>query len=173
MRTPTFLVAASLSLIAVPAVAQDFLGRLAQNTAEAAARRLANRAVDAATAPRPATPPATRPAAPAAPPARPATSAPTAAATQAAPAEAPASSGASIALRNKMPVITSDGVRVAETIHVDGGEETYAPNQSFFTTDQYYRLRRIYGREATVRGGSVHLKMTAAQYRARGQNPED
>ncbi|WP_292095291.1 hypothetical protein [Brevundimonas sp.] len=188
MRASPLAAALFLSLIAAPAVAQDFLGRLAQSSAEAAARRLANRAVDAATRPRPATPPAARPAAPppaarpAAPPpaARPAapaaTAAPAAAAATTAapaPAEASAASGASITVRNKMAVMSSDGVRVAEVMHVPNNERVYGPGEMFFTADTYYNLRRIYGREATVSGDAVHLKMTAAQFRARLQNPDD
>jgi len=72
-----------------------------------------------------------------------------------------------------MPVISSDGVRVAETGHVPNGQRAYGADEMFFTADVYYNLRRIYGREATVRGGSVHLRMTAAQFRARLQNPGD
>ena len=77
-----------------------------------------------------------------------------------------------IVVAEDMPVITSDGARVAVVKHTTTGGTNYAPDKTFFTADPYYRLRRIYGREATVRGGAVHLKMTAAQYRARGQNPE-
>lgn len=78
----------------------------------------------------------------------------------------------SIVVAEDMPVITSDGARVAVVKHTTTGGTTYAPDKTFFTADPYYRLRRIYGREADVRGGAVHLKMTAAQYRARNQNPE-
>lgn len=78
-----------------------------------------------------------------------------------------------IVVAEDMPVITSDGARVAVVKHTTTGGTSYAPDKTFFTADPYYRLRRIYGREATVRGGAVHLKMTAAQYRARNQNPED
>lgn len=78
-----------------------------------------------------------------------------------------------IVVAEDMPVITSDGARVAVVKHTNTGGTDYAPDKTFFTADPYYLLRRIYGREATVRGGAVHLKMTAAQYRARGQNPED
>jgi len=77
-----------------------------------------------------------------------------------------------IVVAEDMPVITSDGARVAVVKHTTTGGTSYAPDKTFFTADPYYRLRRIYGREATVRGGAVHLKMTAAQYRARNQNPE-
>lgn len=164
MRARPLAVAVSLSLIAAPAVAQDFLGRLAQGAAQSAAQRLASRAVEAATRPRPATPPAV--------PAPAAATAPAEAQAEPLPSEASASPETTLVIRNKMPVIASDGARVAETIHVNGAEESFGPDRTFFTTDQYYRLRRIYGREATVRGGSVHLKMTAAQYRARNQNPE-
>jgi hypothetical protein len=78
-----------------------------------------------------------------------------------------------IVVAEDMPVISSDGARVAVVKHTTTGGTNYAPDKTFFTADPYYRLRRIYGREATVRGGAVHLEMTAAQYRARGQNPED
>ncbi len=77
-----------------------------------------------------------------------------------------------IVVAEDMPVITSDGVRVAVVKHTTTGGTSYAPDKTFFTADPYYRLRRIYGREASVSGGTVHLKMTAAQYRARNQNPE-
>lgn len=95
--------------------------------------------------------------------------------------EAPAEEGQSvpetpaegtIVVAEDMPVVTSDGARVAVVKHTTTGGTSYAPDKTFFTADPYYRLRRIYGREATVRGGAVHLKMTAAQYRARNQNPE-
>lgn len=160
MRVPTLLVAAGLLMIAVPASAQDFLGRLAQSTAETTARRLADRAASAATSPRPAAPAAPRSASPAQ--AAPRAQAPT----------APPASGGVLTLRNQMPVVSSDGVRVAETIHVTDGEYTFRADQSFFTTDTTYRLRRLYPHEVEVRGNTVHLKMTAAQYRARSQNPE-
>jgi hypothetical protein len=80
--------------------------------------------------------------------------------------------GSVIIIAENMPVISSDGVRVAEVNHTSTGGTRYGPNQTFFTADPYYRLRRIYGREASVRGGAVHLKMTATQYRARNQNPD-
>jgi len=162
MRPQTLLIAASLALIAVPAVAQDFLGRLARSAAESAARRLTDHAVTAATSPRPANAPATRPVLP---PGHPQASSPATAV-----AEAPAATGDLLVLRDKMPVISSDGVRVAETIHILSAG--YAADHSFFTTDTTYRLRRLYPHEVIVRGDTVHLKMTAAQYRARTQNPE-
>lgn len=164
-RALTFAV--FLAGVATPAVSQDFLGRIAQSAAQTAAQRLANGAVDAATRPGPATPPAPR-AGPAAPAPRPAA----APAGSSAPPEAPAVSGASITVRNNMAVISSDGVRVAETMHVPDNERTYAPDEMFFTADTTYRLRRIYAREVTVQGNTVRLKMSAAQYRARNQNPE-
>lgn len=77
-----------------------------------------------------------------------------------------------IIIAENMPVISSDGVRVAEVNHTGTGGTRYGPDQTFFTADPYYRLRRIYGREASVRGGAVHLTMTATQYRARNQNPD-
>lgn len=88
------------------------------------------------------------------------------------PAPALPSQGAVLVLRNKMPVVSSDGVRVAEINHVTGSEQAFGPDKMFFTADRYYNLRRIYGREATVKGGIVHLKMTAAQFTARNQNPD-
>ncbi len=83
-----------------------------------------------------------------------------------------AAQASALTIRNDMPVITSDGVQVAEVNHVTGGEKAFAPDETFFTADPFYRLRRIYGREASVTGGAVHLKMTAAQYKARNQNPD-
>lgn len=79
---------------------------------------------------------------------------------------------ASITLRNDMPVISSDGVEVAQVNHVTGGERAFGSDETFFTADRYYNLRRIYGREAQVAGGAVRLKMTAAEFRARSQNPD-
>lgn len=160
MRVPTLLVAAGLSMIAVPVSAQDFLGRLAQSTAETTARRLADRAVSAATSPRPAAPAAPRSASPAQ--AAPRAQAPT----------APPASGGVLTVRDHMPVVSSDGVRVAETMHIINGEHSYPADLSFFTADSTYMLRRLYPHEVEVRGNTVHLKMTAAQYRARSQNPE-
>lgn len=176
MRTLPLLAAAVLSVIAAPAIAQDFLGRLVQSTAQSAAQNLANRAVTGATKGRPAKP-AAQPAARAAavPPTTPTQveAAPQAPAPgAAAPVAASASAGGALVVSNKMPVISSDGVRVAETMHVPGDTRAYGPDEMFFTADTTYRLRRIYAREVTVRGNSVHLKMTAAQYRARNQNPE-
>ncbi len=164
MRARLLIAATALSLTAAPAPAQDFLGRLAQSTAESAAQRLVNGAVSSATRPRSSAPPAgarnVQPRTAPTPNAGPAQNA------------APASEDPrdTIVLRNGMPVLSSDGVRVAETIHIY--DAAYVGDHSFFTTDTTYRLRRIYPREAEVRGGSVHLRMTAAQYRARSQNPE-
>lgn len=79
---------------------------------------------------------------------------------------------AGLALGNKMPVITSDGVQVAEVMHVPDGGRSFGPDETFFTADSTYMLRRIYGREASLSGGEVRLKMTAAQFRARRQNPD-
>lgn len=89
------------------------------------------------------------------------------------PAAAQSAPGAStILVKNDMPVLSSDGARVAVINHVPGGERAYGPDEMFFTADRYYKLRRIYGREATIAGGAVRLKMTAAQFRARNQNPD-
>lgn len=77
-----------------------------------------------------------------------------------------------ITVRNDMPVISSDGVEVAKAAHITGGEKTFGPDEMFFTADRYYNLRRMYGREAYVAGGAVHVRMTAAQFRARHQNPD-
>ncbi|RZJ45786.1 MAG: hypothetical protein EON87_06650 [Brevundimonas sp.] len=77
-----------------------------------------------------------------------------------------------VTVRNDMPVISSDGVEVARAAHITGGEKTFEPDEMFFTADRYYNLRRMYGREAYVAGGAVHLRMTAAQFRARHQNPD-
>lgn len=158
----------SLSLVAAPASAQDFLGRIAQNAAQNAAQGVAQRAaagvVNRITQPRPATPAP----APAQAPAR--TQAPAPASAQAA-APAPAQSGG-VLVRNGMPVVSSDGVVVGDVMHVPGEQKVFGDDETFFTADNTYRLRRIYGREVTVSGGTVRLKMTAAQYRARGQNPD-
>lgn len=75
-------------------------------------------------------------------------------------------------LRNGMAVISSDGVTVAEIAHTYQRPD-YGPNATFFTEDRYMNLRRIYGREAFVEGDTVRLRMTAAQFRARSQNPDD
>jgi len=156
----------SLSLIAAPAPAQDFLGRIAQNAARSAAQGVAQRAangvVNRIAQPGPATPaPAPAPAlAPA----------PAPAPVQAA-VDAAASSGG-VLVRNGMSVVSSDAVVVGDVMHVPGEQKIYGDNETFFTADNTYRLRRIYGREVTVSDGAVRLKMTAAQYRARGQNPD-
>lgn len=71
-----------------------------------------------------------------------------------------------------MPVVASDGVRVAEVAHLYG-QTAYGPNETFFTLAPLQLLRRIYGREAYVEKGQLRLRMTAAQYRARNQNPPD
>jgi len=173
MRTAALILMASATLAAAPATAQDFLGRIARGAAESAAQNLANRAVRSVTAPRPSAPAAAAPvvasrqAAPAPAPASPA-SAPASQAEQ--PAASAAASGG-MTLVDHMDVITSDGTRVAETLHVINGRHTYGADQSFFTADRYYALRRFYPDEATVRGNAVHLRMTAAQFRARLQNP--
>lgn len=92
------------------------------------------------------------------------------------PAAAQASSAAPavgpVTIRNDMPVISSDGVEVAKAAHITGGEKTFGPDEMFFTADRYYSLRRMYGREVYVAGGAVRLRMTAAQFRARHQNPD-
>lgn len=75
-------------------------------------------------------------------------------------------------LRNGMAVISSDGVTVAEIAHTYQRPD-YGPNATFFTEDRYMNLRRIYGREAFVEGDTVRLRMTAAQFRARMQNPPE
>ena len=174
MRTAALILMASATLAAAPATAQDFLGRIARGAAESAAQGLANQAVRSVTTPRPSTPAAAAPvasrqAAPA-----PAPAPASAASTPASPAEqpaAPAASSGGMTLVDHMDVITSDGTRVAETLHVINGRHTYGAEQSFFTADRYYALRRFYPDEATVRGNAVHLRMTAAQFRARSQNP--
>lgn len=81
-------------------------------------------------------------------------------------------SAQSLTISNDMPVITSDGVRVAEVNHVAGGTRAFGPEETFFTADPTYKLRRIYGREAFVEGGAVRLRMNAAEYKARNQNPD-
>ena len=75
-------------------------------------------------------------------------------------------------LRDGMAVVSSDGVTVAEIAHIYQRPD-YGPNATFFTEDRYMNLRRIYGREAFVEGDTVRLRMTAAQFRARSQNPDD
>lgn len=75
-------------------------------------------------------------------------------------------------LSDGMPVVSSDGVRVAEVAHLYR-RTAYGPNDTFFTLAPMQLLRRIYGREAFVEGGQVKLRMTAAQFRARNQNPPD
>lgn len=85
-----------------------------------------------------------------------------------APAAAPGISG----LSDGMPVVSSDGVRVAEVAHLYR-RTAYGPNDTFFTLAPMQLLRRIYGREAFIEGGQVKLRMTAAQFRARNQNPPD
>jgi len=75
-------------------------------------------------------------------------------------------------LRNGMAVVSSDGVTVAEIAHIYQRPD-YGPDATFFTEDRYMNLRRIYGREAFVEGDRVRLRMTAAQFRARSQNPSD
>lgn len=96
-------------------------------------------------------------------PTRPAATAPTAT-----PAPAQGISG----LAQGMAVVSSDGVRVAEIAHLYG-KTAYGPEETFFTLAPMQLLRRIYGKEAFVEGGQVKLRMTAAQYRARNQNPPD
>jgi hypothetical protein len=81
-------------------------------------------------------------------------------------------SAAAIVVRNEMPVLSSDGVRVALVNHVPGNERAYGPDEMFFTADRFYKLRRIYAREVSISAGTVRLKMTAAQFRARNQNPD-
>jgi len=75
-----------------------------------------------------------------------------------------------ITLTRGMPVRTSDGVVVAETAHIYG-DGVYSGDKSFFTLAPLQLLRRILPREAYVEGGEVRLRMTAAQFRARSQNP--
>ncbi|RZJ18427.1 MAG: hypothetical protein EON91_05355 [Brevundimonas sp.] len=94
-----------------------------------------------------------------------------AATTEAAPAAATQAEGVK-GLVNGMAVISSDGGRVAEIAWASKPTD-YGPNQTFFTEDRYMNYRRIYGREAFVEGDTVRLRMTAAQYRARSQNPDD
>jgi len=89
-----------------------------------------------------------------------------------APAAAAAAQGIS-GLRNGMAVISSDGVTVAKTAHIYS-QPDYSAEDSFFTSDVgVFMERRIRGREAYVEGDTVRLRMTAAQYRARSQNPPD
>ena len=145
MRPSHLFIAISAAAAAMPAAAQDF-GGIARGAFDAA-RSLARS--------KPAKPPAP---------------ADQAAAAQSAPA---ASSEGGIVVAEDMPVLSSDGVRVAVVKHTTTGGTSYAPDKTFFTADRYYRLRRIYGREASVSGGAVHLKMTAAQYLARNQNPDN
>lgn len=87
-------------------------------------------------------------------------------------ASAPAEAQGIKGLRNGMAVISSDGVTVAE-IAQSSRQPDYGPNATFFTEDRYMNYRRIYGREAFVEGDTVRLRMTAAQFRARSQNPDD
>lgn len=75
-------------------------------------------------------------------------------------------------LRTGMKVYASDGVLVAETAHIPSPIGFYEPNASFFTVQERpFMERRIYAREAWLDGDVVRLRMTAAQFRARGQNP--
>ncbi|KQY89685.1 hypothetical protein [Brevundimonas sp. Root1423] len=95
---------------------------------------------------------------------------------QAAPAAAPApatvgAQGVS-GLADGMAVVSSDGVRVAEVRHLYR-RTSYGPNDTFMTLAPLQVLRRIYGREAFVEDGQLRLRMTAAQFRARSQNPPD
>jgi hypothetical protein len=89
-----------------------------------------------------------------------------------APSPAAAPSKGVSGLANGMPVVSSDGVRVAEVAHLYG-RTAYGPNETFFTLAPLQLLRRIYGREAYVEKGQLRLRMTAAQFRARSQNPPD
>ncbi|MFJ6025350.1 hypothetical protein ACIQC9_12240 [Brevundimonas sp. NPDC092305] len=74
-------------------------------------------------------------------------------------------------LRTGMAVISSDGVTVAKTAHIYNRPD-YGAEDSFFTSDVgVFMERRIRGREAYVEGDTVRLRMTAAQFRARQQNP--
>ena len=153
MRVSFLIIALTGTSVALPTVAQGF-GGIARGVLGSSAANLADRATRS--------PPvkAAKPAGKAAP------QGPTA---PASPAE---QSEGSIVVAEDMPVISSDGVRVAVVKHTTTGGVIYAPDKTFFTADPYYRLRRIYGREATVSGGAVRLKMTAVQYRARNQNPD-
>lgn len=94
--------------------------------------------------------------------------------------EAPARSAAtveappvsqSISLSDDMQVYSSDGVLVAKTYLFR--DEAYSGNDSFFVEAPHFLLRRIYPREAYVDGSVVRLRMTAAQFGARQQNPPD
>jgi hypothetical protein len=153
MRVSFVFLAAFVVTIAAPGSAQS-LGGLGRSLSGAVARDVVKEA--------------NRPKA-----AQPAASAPHVAAPAGdAPTDGAAAAGGAIVVAEDMPVISSDGARVAVVKHTTTGGTTYALDKTFFTADPYYRLRRIYGWEATVRGGAVHLMMTAAQYRARNQNPE-
>lgn len=92
--------------------------------------------------------------------------------TPAAPAKAPAPAEGVSGLVKGMPVLSSDGVRVAEVAHLYG-QTACGPNETFFVLAPLQLLRRIYGREAYVDKGQLRLRMTAAQFRARNQNPPD
>jgi hypothetical protein len=89
-----------------------------------------------------------------------------------APPPAPAAGQGISGLSDGMPVVSSDGARVAEVRHLYR-RTSYGPNETFFTLAPLQVLRRIYGREAFVQDGQVRLRMTAAQFRARDQNPPD
>lgn len=153
MRVSYLIIAATAAAITTPVAAQG-LGSILRGTLESAARELVTKPIRQPAKKK--TEQATK------------SEAPT---EDAQPAPEPPAEG-TIVVAEDMPVITSDGARVAVVKHTTTGGTTYAPDKTFFTADPYYRLRRIYGREAAVRGGAVHLKMTAAQYRARNQNPE-
>lgn len=94
------------------------------------------------------------------------------AAPQSRPSQAPAAAQGISGLSNGMPVVSSDGVRVAQVAHLYR-RTAYGPNDTFFTLAPMQLLRRIYGREAYIEGDQVKLRMTAAQFRARNQNPPD
>lgn len=93
---------------------------------------------------------------------------PTAQAQSASPAPVQGISG----LSKGLPVLSSDGARVGEVAHLYG-RTAYGPNDTFFVLAPLQLLRRIYGREAFIENGQVKLRMTAAQFRARNQNPPD
>lgn len=96
----------------------------------------------------------------------------TAPAPSSAPAPASTADQGISGLSDGMPVVSSDGVQVAEVAHLYR-RTSYGPNDTFFTLAPLQLLRRIYGREAYVEDGRVRLRMTAAQFRARSQNPPD
>lgn len=92
---------------------------------------------------------------------------------QAAPAPAVTAQAEGVkGLRNGMAVISSDGAHVAEIAWASTRFD-YGPSETFFTEDRLMNYRRIYGREAVVEGDKVRLRMTAAQFRARMQNPPE